>query len=542
MLWSELMIDAVISLRGEGVLTISGGDEIQLIRSLKDDFSSSPLLSDAMTGARRNTLANLLGAIRSSREELDRLAISRSDPTDALRFFPTRPPGAFVALICTKLAQLCDSSGKSGTGWHFKVCMDEGECLTPPQQLLLGTIIRTCSFPFFPIASFVDVPFSEDKTLFPTLTLQRADRELINLNDESIDFRASAEGVATRRVRARLGQQYNFSCVRTFGKLDLNSLLLQVLTESESPRAKELLRAAKGVEADGEEAVADPDVDDEGLELPSTSAPPIIRTYIDQRLHTKPEPDKERWSRRRAESQTYRKMMVSAYLSVFAELNSHPRYAYDRMIIGMSDRCVRDFLLQVDEVYSGAEVDLETYVTRLTPISIQAAQLRLASERKFVDLKSWVLHSHDRVNSLVKGLSLVTAGIQSSGPGSRHLRASESGKFVLSRSDDLQLETQEESEAGVRLSDVIRDAAQAGYLRVLSSDEDQVIFRVHASLAAYFGFSYRGAKYNVSVRGEDLKGLMAAASDAELRDKVNAFIKREWGAPEHYPLFEGNEK
>ena len=537
MLWSQLMIDGVISLRGEGVIGIEGGAEIKFVRSIKEELTSSLLLAEALTGRRRSTLSSLMGAIRDAREELDRLALARFDPSDALRFFPTRAPGAFVALIASKLSQLCDSAGSSG--WHFKVCMDEGECLTPSQQLLLSTIIRTCSFPFLPIASFVDVPASEDKTLFRSLTLQRADRELINLNEEGFDFAAFAEGVATRRVRAVLGSDYSFSCTRTFGKLDLNALLTQTLSDSESLKAKELLKSARDTQPEGDESVADPETEDDRMDTSTSQSPPIIRTYIDQRIHPRGEGDQGRWGERRRESQTYRKMMVSAYLSIFAELNASPRYAYDRMVLGMSDRCIRDFLLQIEEVFAGSDVDLLTFVTRHVPILTQSKQLRLASKRKFEDLKSWVLHSHDRVNSLVKGLAWFTASIQSSGPGSRQLKTSESGRFVLNRSEDLRLEGTEESQAGVSLSDVVRDAAQAGYLRLLLSDEQKIVFRVHASLAAHFGFSYRGAMYNLNVRGDDLKNLMAATSDTELRYCVNSMVKREWGEPDQYPLFEG---
>ena len=283
---------------------------------------------------------------------------------------------------------------------------------------------------------------------------------------------------------------------------------------------------------------ADPDGDEGQTAATPSQAPPILRAYIDQRLRPKDEGGDERWSRRRHESRTYRKNMVSAYLSIFSEFNTTPKYAYDRMVIGMSDRCIRDFLLQVEEVFVGSGLDLPTFISRTTPTPLQSKYLRLASERKFEDLKSWVLHTHDRVNSLVKGLAWYTASIQSSGPGSRQLKAPESGRFVLSRSEDLQLDGPEESQACVRLSDVVRDAAQAGYLRILSSNEQTIVFRVHASLAAHFGFSYRGAMYNLSIRGEDLVDLMAAGGDNELRDRVNVMVKRGWGLPEQYPLFD----
>lgn len=175
MLWSELMIDSVFSLRVEGVLTIDAGDEVELVRTIKREFASTRLLADALAGRRSGTLVTLMNAIRGTREEMDRLALSKSDPSKALPFFPMRSPGGFVAFVAGKLAELCDAGETLNKGWHFKVCMDEGESLTRTQQLLLGTIIRTCSFPFLPIASFVDVPASEDKTLFPSLTLQRAD-------------------------------------------------------------------------------------------------------------------------------------------------------------------------------------------------------------------------------------------------------------------------------------------------------------------------------------------------------------------------------
>lgn len=109
------------------------------------------------------------------------------------------------------------------------------------------------------------------------------------MNDEGIDFRAFAEGVATSRVSAALGPGHAFSCEKTFGKLDLNALLLQVLNESVNPLAKNLLKSARARQEEGGESPADPDADESQASGVVTQSPPILRVYIDQRIRPKDE-------------------------------------------------------------------------------------------------------------------------------------------------------------------------------------------------------------------------------------------------------------
>ena len=89
---------------------------------------------------------------------------------------------------------------------------------------------------------------------------------------------------------------------------------------------------------------------------------------------------------------------------------------------------------------------------------------------------------------------------------------------------------------------LVEEAAEAGFLRVLDSDPGLLKFRVHTSLAASFGFSYRGAYYECPVSVQDLESLRTAEPGAEPGEAIARLAARISGATEgDLPLFKGRE-
>ena len=88
------------------------------------------------------------------------------------------------------------------------------------------------------------------------------------------------------------------------------------------------------------------------------------------------------------------------------------------------------------------------------------------------------------------------------------LKSSERGVFGLSLSS-----IPEDAEWLVRL---IAETAEAGYIKILGQ-EKQVEFRVHSSLAAAYGFSYRGAYYKVGIGHDDLLAIVRCQVDRKER-------------------------
>jgi hypothetical protein len=87
---------------------------------------------------------------------------------------------------------------------------------------------------------------------------------------------------------------------------------------------------------------------------------------------------------------------------------------------------------------------------------------------------------------------------------------------------------------------LITDASDAGFLKVVKQERAEWQFRVHCSLAAAYGFSYRGAYYPVEIRGRDLSALYEE-SDPKLREARLTQLEKWLGsdASGEMPLFEG---
>jgi hypothetical protein len=362
-------------------------------------------------------------------------------------------------MIATHLGKLCNRHNGNQEPWYFKVCMDEGECLNEFQQKLVGSIVRTCERPFLPIVSYVHYyPETLEETLIENLTQQRADRRIVELDQVSdSSFRTLAEGVARTRVESVLGRPDHFETKRIFGVLDLDGLLRDILRESVNPRAKALLEAADRRAKEAREAHGAPS----GIAAPhdDSDVPRIIETYIDQRLPGAPPPEdaeEETWERRRRYSANYRKRIVAAYLSICNEFNVSPRYASAEMILQISDKCIRDFLLQVDSIFTARGCDLEMFLRGGIPAKDQSPALVTASRKKLNNLKSRVVIAPDEIRQVVHGLAKLTAVLQSRSTDYRHLRIPERGIFSL----PIEIEATED----LSMVDLIKDAAQAGFL------------------------------------------------------------------------------
>jgi hypothetical protein len=142
-----------------------------------------------------------------------------------------------------------------------------------------------------------------------------------------------------------------------------------------------------------------------------------------------------------------------------------------------------------------------------------------------------VLSAPAEANQFVDGLARVTAWIQSTGRNLEQIRTPERGIFSyrLARRDD----------PGVvaRHSSLILEAAEAGFLRIVDdSDAEELKFRVHASLAPNYGFSYRGAYYPAGeLTDDDISALTAASTSRGLDAAVNSIVERITGRRSRRP-------
>jgi hypothetical protein len=439
--------------------------------------------------------------------------------------FPVAQIGEFGRTAALELARLCRHCSTDQEEWHFKICLDETECFTPFQQRALNTAVRLVQAPMSYVVSYVRL-VDVTSTFTRGISLQDADREVVPLDELSdAEFTEFAEGVATVRLQKLSPGSPQFSTRNVFGSMDINELLFGILKTSASPEAHRFLKAA-GV-------LADTPFYTETWERASTS-PPIYQAYILDRLGlTLPSPQSPQWERRRQDSAEIRKRMVAAYLCICKELKTQVKYAGAEMILQMSDRCIRDYLSQLDSLFQILKTTSADFANMRASLNDQDTALTEASNRKKETIPKSEIGSPIETLRLIDSLGQLTARLQTATKDMKSLRSPERGLFVLACDN-----SSTELLQAVRL---ITDAADAGFLKMFVSEDRTIKFRIHCSLAAAYGMSYRGAYYQCILKQGDLIPLyresdagvraqrVAQLSDLLLRDE----------AP--LPLFEGAE-
>jgi hypothetical protein len=135
--------------------------------------------------------------------------------------------------------------------------------------------------------------------------------------------------------------------------------------------------------------------------------------------------------------------------------------------------------------------------------------LREASEAKSAAVAKAGVTAPDDTGALIDALATITARLQSESADNRHLRSTERGIFTLPLQPTLTPEQED-------LLRVIGEAAEAGFFRIVERARHQIRFRIHASLAAKYEFSYRGAYYDFPLSWRNVLSLRAAVRDDKL--------------------------
>lgn len=529
LVWLEELIDAISELIVNGTLKVTAAHEQACVNSIADEF----VHTFTSNGTKPLTLKNLSRAIRDIRESIEISSRRKVEPANIIEQYRiVGQVGEFGRKLGAMLQPLCVIRGgekNSYKEWHFKICMDEGECLDTFQQRILNTMLRISKAPVFLVVSYVSMPSDSSTTLLDNITLQSADRELILLDDVTEkEFRELAEGVATIRSQARSGNNtIAFSAQTTLGDLDINQLLQSILSTSVSPTAKKLLASAQ--------ALAETPYFLSKVEKTSNAYLPIYEAYLNEKLNIQnPSVTSKTWEQRKNTSAGYRKKMVAAYLSICADVdNTEVRYASADMVLQMSDMCIRDFLHQLDLIYSCSDWDLHKFLTVQVPVDVQNRAIKIASHEKYQSIPKSGVSEPSTVGTMIDGLARLTAVIQRQSFNLTHLRTPEKGIFLIANEKKLSAEYDES------IFKIIKDAAEAGFLRIIHQDKSELRFRVHTSLAAKYGFSYRGAYHTISLEWRNLNDLRRAESDAEIQktvDSIAGYLDK--SIPENLSLFD----
>jgi hypothetical protein len=288
LLFVEDVCDAVAKLTVTGKLDLSVEDEQEAVEQIVE---SNPQTFRGAGSQDVRTARELRKAVFETRRYVETAAYRHLAPAKIIEQLPlSGSPGSFGRRTGEIIAGLIAGRDRQ---LHFKVCFDEGECLSDFQLLVLNSMVRQSKWPVFHVAAFVSQPRLLSETVIPNLTLQHADRNLLLLDQLSPrDFRELAIGVASVRVENVLREPgARFDVDKTLGQLDINRVLGAILKTSVSPVAKRLLGRARELESDPAFVRGRRDVGEPGADTENARRCRSTRPTTDTGLSDLPGPD-----------------------------------------------------------------------------------------------------------------------------------------------------------------------------------------------------------------------------------------------------------
>jgi len=408
-----------------------------------------------------------------------------------------------------ELSSIVSSNILTPYDYRVKVCLDECETLSSAQTLVLNTLVRLCKYPVYYIFSYVRLPDDTSTTYLPNLSVVKADADNISLDSFEIgNFKEFADGVAQVRLR----KYYNdedliFNSDALLGKLSINALLSTQLAKSESTKSKALLDKAM-------EYINHPYFS----EYLDEKHPPIYQTYLVETLDidiTKPKSKKEI---RKDKSQNIRKKMAAAYLSICKEYKIKPMYCNSEILFHICDKSIREYIMLMNELFNSIEEQEKTKLSSKISINTQNKIFKTFSKKKFESIRSGASSAVGAIKLLVYGFSKITSEIQSSSADNAHLRSVERGQFVLTKNVI--------SSKNTAVILAINEAAEAGFIKILKNNNENIVFRIHTSLAPHYEFSYRGAFYDVAILENEMLMLVDAESISDVDKVITTIVKR----------------
>lgn len=449
-------------------------------------------------------------AIRTRRRKLEAAAVSCSGSSELIGKWAMPAAGEMVNSFGRHMAKLLEECAEEkDRKWHFKCCYDEAECLDQRQLVVVNSIVRTSSWPVSYVLSFVGEPSDLSLTINDKLTLQKADRSIIYLDGlNRPEFEELCDGVANVRIQAALAMMEpegfdhrQFKTDDVLGSLDLNAIVADLVKRSEKPIAKQLQSSAESFRATAW-----------GQRFGEIVPEPYIEAYLADRLSLIPPDPSVPGQHRAQESREFRKKFVASYLSICRDLGIKKiPYAFSNMVFGISDTCVRDYLAQMHKIFEKRGQPLPSFLRSVVPWRIQSEAIHDASAEKRQSIRTGEeVSSPERVRRIAFMFGELTGLLQRGDAISEtHIRSPERGLFHFGSSVSARGRDEE-------LYGILKDASEAGFLRLKREGEQILGFKVHASMAPAFGFSYRGAYYPVAIRRAELAEALATPDDEEL--------------------------
>lgn len=519
LVWLEQLTLAITTLASENAISVSAKEEKNAIRKILERYTESlqPWLCSVDNG-----LNDLSIVFRQMREDIETAAFHKESINLLFKRLPlTGQVGDFGRQVSSFLHDIWIQKGRSE--YKFKICFDECECLDDFQVRILSTLVRLSNHPTFFVYSFISLPKDFYTTLIPNLFIAKADVQHIALDEMSDkEFAGLSAGVIRVRMKAEnISSREEYSDKTIFGDLSINTNIEKILNRSETKEAYDFVLKTQN------------EMQHPYFQQYKKDQHPYYQVYLVSKLGLDIQKClDENWSKaqRSQESREIRKKMVAAYLSICNEFKTRPIYSGAEVIFQVSDKSIRDYLWQLHEIYNEFGKPINDFLTSTIPVEIQDRAIKHASENKLKSLPSSPLSEPGKVYRLVFGLGRLTALIQSKSADNSHLRTPERGIFSVIHGA---------SEEETKLVQHVIEAAEAGFLKIKSKNQNEIKFRVHTSLAAHFGFSYRGAYADVPITLNHLLMLRDAGGNEDLNEKVSTIAQTIYNIEDNQLSIEG---
>lgn len=492
----QLLVHALGELRKMGHLSFTAVAEVHAVEEILESF---PGIAAFMGWDREElvTLRRLRSAFLRMHSALREYALSGGD-------YPL--PWAQGAQNTTWLREIAASLLElAGNSWRVKICLDEAECLSPYQQRVVNTWARLLAHPLSLVVAFADRPWDTASTLIPDVMNSDDDVWKWNLDEEYAQpgkFKSFASGVAAVRLGGICdGDPPSFSLDEMFSDYGVNDLLAHLLRSSDRADLRDTYLVPS------RRSRTNNDSTDEGGSR--TEEFRIYQHYLRDLLHVKAVSTRDA---RAQDSGLYRKCQVAALISFCYRYGFSVPYAGARVVLDLSDSCIRDFLRQMSSVFDLVGQGLKSFSSVRLSIVQQGQAIRDASRNKFGDIKK-VVSSVTEVESMIRGLGRVLHSIQTNPE--LGVKVPERGIIVAS------LDSSSISDQLIR---ILGAAEQGGLIRILSRGDTAVHFVLHRLLSPLFEISHRRPYYVVPVQGADILSLCFSKTEAELQRLVEGMV------------------
>ncbi|WP_197375775.1 ORC-CDC6 family AAA ATPase [Mycolicibacterium baixiangningiae] len=398
--------------------------------------------------------------------------------------------------------------------WTFRMCMDEGEHLSREAALSIRSLVRECESPLIMVVAALH-NLGVD-TIRPTVNLATEDRRVIDLDKRSRnDFVILFSGILEERVLQWMGESVSVDLELLLGAPSLNELLIR--TETENP-------ALKAIRSKWGRTLRD---DPESLQ--KTASGPIYDFMLE---HDWIRPLSDGPGRRLRASSGYRKYSTQAYFAILRNAGlTTPFYAGIGIVMGLPDNSIRDALRFIDGcflTYRAAAAEyvepgqaVRSFLRRTVPYAEQNRALYEVGQRKIdSDMPSRIEAERDNAGRLVEFFGLLAHLLTFSGDKHESCRFS----VRLPNGDSSEVDHAKAS----LFVDAVRMCSREGYMRIDrdSVSDGEISFRMHRSLAKFYGFTFRRPSYTTAVPWEIVEEVWVTPSHQSMRRLAERVIAR----------------